>query len=117
LELVEYKLGQVQIYRGYIAMDKLFVKVDIFSIARPFAVATGFIGFMIAVVYVVGGIFYDIFITGTVNWETSLKFLLLFPLRLLALIVIPIPFITAGFLVGIIAAFLNNLVVNLVSKS
>lgn len=91
-------------------------KVDILSVARPLTVATGLIGFAVAVVYVVGGIFYDIFITGTVNWGTALKFLFLLPLRLLALIVIPIPFAIAGFVTGIIGATLNNLLVDLMNR-
>lgn len=93
-------------------MSLFFEQVGIFSLAKPFAVAMGFIGFIIAVIYVFGGIFYDIFITGTVNWDTALKFLLLLPLRFLALIVIPLPFATSGFIVGTIGAFLNNLVVD-----
>ena len=98
-------------------MDEWLRKVDILSVANPLAVATGFIGFIVAIIYVFGGIFYDIFITGTVNWGTSIKFVLLLPLRLLALIVIPIPFATAGFVVGTIGALLNNLLVDWLSKN
>jgi hypothetical protein len=92
-------------------------KVGMVSIAKPFAVARAFIGFIVAVIYVFGGIYYDIFITGTVNSSTALKFLLLLPLRLLARIVIPIPFATYGFVLGTIGAILNNLVVVWLSKN
>ena len=77
----------------------------------------GLIGVIIAVIYVVGGIFYDIFVTCTVIWSTAFKFLPLIPLRLLALIVIPLPFAIGGFIVGTIGAFLNNFVVDWLAKN
>lgn len=95
-------------------MNKLFEKVDMFSIAKPFAVAMGFIGFVIAVIYVVGGIIEDIFIAGRVKlWSDWLKFFAFFPLRILALFLIPAMFGAFGFVVGAIGALLNNLVVAL----
>lgn len=70
-----------------------------------------FLGLITGVIYLVGGIVYDIFITRSVNLGTALSFLALPPLRLLVLIVMPLTFATLGFIVGAIGAFLNNLVV------
>ena len=92
-------------------MGDLFVKVGLFSLAKPFAVAMAFVGFIIGSLYLVGGIIYDIFITRTVNMSTALKFFALLPLRLSVLIIMPLAFATFGFVVGMIGAFLNNLVV------
>ncbi len=85
--------------------------VDIISVAKPLAVATAYLGFITGMLYLVGGILYDIFITHTVNRRSAMRFVVLLPIRLLVLIVMPLTFATFGFIVGAIGAFLNNLVV------
>ena len=57
-------------------------QVQLFSLAMPFAIAMGFIGFIVALVYVVGGIIEDIFIAGRVKlWSDWINSISLYRLR------------------------------------
>ncbi len=95
-------------------MGKLFEKVSPFTLARPFAVAMALIGLVTGLIYLVGGIISDIFITHVVNLDAS--FFALLPLRFSVLIIMPLTSAVFGFTVGTISALLNNLVVDLFHK-
>ncbi|MEO1286236.1 MAG: hypothetical protein AAFV93_00605 [Chloroflexota bacterium] len=60
--------------------------------AKRLTIIMGFIGFCAGVIYAVGGFFYDLLTTGSLNWGTALAFL--------ALIGMPLIFACVGYIIG-----------------
>lgn len=82
-------------------------KVDLFSLATPFAIAMTALGLIAGLLYAVLGAIYDALV-GQLGFGTILAFF--------ALIGMPLIFGIAGFLAGLIGAFLNNIVVDRFGK-
>lgn len=82
-------------------------KVGIYDLAKPFAVAMSVLGLVAGVLYGVGGAIYDLF-NGQLGFGTILAFF--------AIIGMPLIFATCGFVVGVIAAVLNNLVASWINR-
>jgi hypothetical protein len=75
-------------------------RIGVLFLAKLQAVVLGFVGLIAGILYSFGGFFYDLFTIG-LNGGTALAFL--------ALIGMPLIFATCGFIVGLIEAFLYNL--------
>ncbi len=88
-------------------MGGLLETVELSSLAKPFAAALAFLGFIAGVLYAVGGAIYDV-LKGQVGSGTVLAFF--------AIIGMPILFATFGLIVGAIGAFLNNRVAGWVGE-
>ena len=78
-------------------------KIGVLSFAKFQAVLFSFVGLIAGILYSFGGAIYDLLTSGSVNLGTALAFL--------ALIGIPITFGVFGFIVGLIEAFLYNILV------
>ncbi|MDH3216345.1 MAG: hypothetical protein OEN01_08640 [Candidatus Krumholzibacteria bacterium] len=76
-------------------------QIGILFLAKLQAIVMAFVGLIAGILYSFGGFIYEAF-TGTLNSGTALAFL--------ALIGMPIVFAAAGFIVGLIEAFLYNLI-------
>ena len=83
-------------------------KVDPYALAQPLSVGMTFFGFIMGILYAGLGAIYDAF-QVQLGFGTILAFF--------ALIGMPLIFGIAGFVVGMLGAVLNNLVVDLFGKS
>ncbi len=81
---------------------KPYKKLLPFELGKFQALLLGLFGILLGIVYSFGGLIYDLITTHTVNFGTLLAFQ--------ALLAMPIIFGTFGFFLGIIEAFLYNLV-------
>ena len=80
----------------------LLEKVEPYGLAKPLAVAMALLGLIAGVVYALGGVIYDL-LKGQLGFGTLIA--------CFAIIGMPILFASFGFIVGVIGACLNNLVV------
>ena len=76
--------------------------------AKFLATIMGGLGVIAGLIYSVGGLFYDILTTGSVNWGTALAFG--------AIIGMPLLFSGFGYVTGAIGAFLYNLLAGLFGR-
>ena len=83
-------------------------KVKISSVSRPLFYGMGFLGLLFGIFYSVGGLFYDLAVSGSLNPGTLLAFF--------ALVGMPLTFSVFGFVLGVVGASLNNLVVRLFAR-
>lgn len=77
-------------------------KIKVMSLAKLQAAILAVVGLIAGILYSFGGAIYDLISTGSVNSGTALAFL--------ALIAMPVLFAIFGFIVGIIEAYLYNLI-------
>jgi len=77
------------------------INIGVLSFAKFQGFLLLLLGGIAGILYSFGGLIYDLFITGTVNWGTALAFF--------ALLGMPIIFGVFGFFIGILEAILYNM--------
>lgn len=82
--------------------------IEVIASAKLQAILMGFFGLLAGLIYAVGGFFYDLVITSSVNIGTALAFLAVFGM--------PVIFAAFGFLTGLVGALIYNSAAKLIHK-
>lgn len=82
-------------------MSKL-IRINALSLAKLQAILMALIGFVLGIIYSIGGAIYDLIMTG-VNFGTALAFF--------SLIGMPMLFAIIGYIFGLLGALLFNIII------